>query len=218
MQDQSMRALALAGLLALSPLSVAIAEEIPGSQYSSGYWSGAGHTDDRGAFSHCAVSVGFTNGETLWFGVYPDDTISILLSHPQVKFQPGQQFDILMMMETGVPWEGVGEAWDRDFAGITFQEIDTTGAFLTSGQWFRMLGIGIDEAYDVTGLADALALATNCLAQNSGSNPFGTTKPKTPLPPKVPDLKPKTGGIGAGGGLGTRPGGALGTPAPKPQP
>ena len=210
-----MRVLALAGLVALSPLSMALAEEIPGSQYESGFWSGAGHTDDQGGFSHCAVSVGFTNGETLWFGLYPDDTISILLAHPQVKFRPGEQFDILLMMETGLPWEGKGEAWDQDFAGITFQEIDTTSAFLTGGQWLRMLGIGIDEAYDVTGLADALALANTCLAQNSGSNPFGGAPAKTP---PVPDLKPKTGGIAAGGGLGTRPGGALGTPAPKPQP
>ena len=207
-----------AALFALSAMTPAVAEEIPGSQYTSGYWSGAANTDDAGSFSHCAVSVGFNNGETVWFGLYPNDTISILLAHPEVRFTPGQQFDILLMLETGVPWEGVGEAWDEAFAGITFQEIETTTSFLTSGQWLRMLGIGIDEAYDVTGIAEALALAKDCLAQNTGKNPFGTAPAKTPPPPKVPDLKPKTGGVGAGGGLGTRPGGALGTPAPKPQP
>jgi hypothetical protein len=212
-----MRLLALAAVMALSPLTPALAEEIPGTQFTAGYWSGAAHTDNSGAFSHCAVSVGYTSGETLWFGLYPNDTIAILLTHPNVKFRTGEQFDILLMMETGLPWEGKGEAWDEFYAGITFQEIDTTSAFLTSGQWLRMLGIGIDEAYDVTGIAEALPLANDCLAKNSGSNPFasGTKKPL----PAVPDLtKPKTGGIGAGGGLGTRPGGALGTPAPKPQP
>ena len=51
-----------------------------------------------------------------------------------------------------------------------------------------------------------------------GGKVLGTT-PGVKAPPKVPDLsKPKTSGIGSGGGLGTRPGGALGTPAPKPQP
>lgn len=214
-----MRTAALAASLFLATsLIPAFAEEVPGSQYSTGYWSGAANTDDAGAFSHCSVSVGFTNGETLWFGLYPNDTISILLSHPNVRFQPGQQFDIRLMLETGLPWDGKGEAWDEAFAGITFMEIETTTAFLTSGQWLRMLGIGIDEAYDITGSAEAFALAKDCLAKNSGSNPFGTKPSKTPPPPKVPDLKPKTGGVGAGGGLGTRPGGALGTPAPKPQP
>ncbi|MCX7289229.1 MAG: hypothetical protein NTW20_17250 [Rhodobacterales bacterium] len=108
----------------------------------------------------------------------------------------------------------------------------------------RLLGIRIDEGYDVTGIGDALELARVCHARNSGSNPFAVAEPKpaadpqpaeildpppaealpaegttepglgTPPPmPKVPDLKPKTGG-----GLGTRPGSALGTPAPKPAP
>jgi hypothetical protein len=214
-----MRSVALAAsLLLATALTPAFADEVPGSQYSSGFWSGAANTDDVGGFSHCSVSVGFSNGETLWFGLYPNDTISILLSHPNVRFQPGQQFDILMMLETGVPWEGKGEAWDEAFAGITFQEIETTTAFLTSGQWLRMLGIGIDEAYDISGITEAMALAKNCLAKNAGSNPFDTKPADPPPPPKVPDLKPKTGGVGAGGGLGTRPGGTLGTPAPKPQP
>lgn len=207
-----MRLLALATAFS-TVMTAAFADDIPGTEFSSGYWEGAAQTDDRGAFSHCAVSVGYTNGETLWLGLYPDNAISILLTHPDVTFQPGQKFDVWIMMETGLPWTGTGEAWDAAYAGITYDGIDETVAFLSSGQYFRMLGIGIDEAYDVTGIAEALSLAQNCLAQNSGNNPFGTKPAKTPPPPKVPDLKPKTGGA-----LGTKPGGALGTPAPKPQP
>lgn len=219
MQELLMRSLALAApVLFAMALTPALAEEIPGSQFSSGFWAGAANTEDSGGFAYCSLSVSFTTGETLWFGLYPNDTISILLSSPEVKFKPCEQFDILMMLETGVPWEGKGEAWDDSFAGITFQEIETTTSFLTSGQWLRLLGIGIDQAYDITGLPEAMALTKDCLAKNSGKNPFGTAPAKTPPPPKVPDLKPKTGGVGAGGGLGTRPGGALGTPAPKPQP
>lgn len=239
-----MRKLALAAALAttlpLVTLTPALAEPIPGSDYATGYWSGAAQTAN-GAYSHCDISVAYTNGEVLWLGLYPDDTISILLSHPEVRFQPGQQFDVLIMLETGLPWSGTGEAWDEAYAGITFREIGPTSEFLASGQWLRMLGIGIDEAYDVTGIGDALAMAQACNAKYSGSNPFATVAPPTetvpavqpeppaaqpqppaettapalgtPPMPKVPDLKPKTGG-----GLGTRPGGTLGTPAPKPAP
>jgi hypothetical protein len=203
-------------LLALSTVPPALAEEIPGSQYSSGFWSGSANTDDRGAFSYCSLSVGYTNGETLWMGLYADDTLAVLLSHPDVKFETGQTFDSWLMLEVGLPTRGVSEAWDEAFAGMTLEGIDASIDFLTQGQWLRLLGIGIDDSYDVTGITEALALAKTCYAKNSGTNPFGTSPGKAPPPPKVPDLKPKTGSIG--GGLGTRPGSALGTPAPKPKP
>jgi hypothetical protein len=251
-----MRSLALAvGLVAATTLAPVQAEEIPGSQFESGYWTGAAHTDDRGAFSHCAVSVSYTGGELLWMGLYTNDTLAVLLSHPDIRFRPGETFDSWLMLETGLPSRGVSEAWDESFAGMTLEGIDASISFLTQGQWLRLLGIGIDDSYDVTGIGEALELARVCHARNSGSNPFAVVEPKpagepqpaeildappveaqpveaqpaeaqpvepglgTPPPmPKVPDLRPKTGGVGAGGGLGTRPGSALGTPAPKPAP
>lgn len=208
-----MRHIVLASCLtATASLTPAFADEIPGSQFDAGNWIGAAHTDDRGAFSYCAVSVGYTNDETLWLGLYPNDTLSILLSHPDVRFRTGEQFDITIMMETGLPWTGVGEAWDEYFAGITYEGIQPTVDFLVRGQYLRMLGIGIDEGYDVNGIADALGLAQTCLAKNTGGGKsLGVAPGKTPPPPKVPDLsKPRTSGTGTGS--------VLGTPAPKPAP
>jgi hypothetical protein len=212
-----------AALVGLLPWTAALAEEIPGSQFEAGNWSGAGHTDDRGGFSHCAVSVGYVNGQTVWIGLYPNDTLSILFSQPEVRFQPGQKFELWVMMETGLPNIGNGEAWDESFAGITYDGIQDTVDFLNSGRYLRMLGMGIDDGFDIDGITPALALAQECLASKGGSGDSGRILGSDPgaarLPPKVPDLsKPKTSGIGSGGGLGSRPGGALGTPAPKPQP
>lgn len=205
-----MRALALT-IFTLLPLTPALSQEIPGSAFASGNWEGAAHTDERGAFSHCAVSVGYTSGETLWIGLYPNDTLSILLSHPDVRFRAGEQFDVTMMIEWGLPWSGVGEAWDEYYAGITWEGIQPTVDFLAGGLYFRMLGIGIDEGYDVQGIADALALAQTCMAENSGSGKVLGSPPAAKPAPKVPDLKkPRTTGVGTGS--------ALGTPAPKPQP
>lgn len=229
-----MRTLVLAAvLLATSALSPAQADEIPGTQFTSGYWSGAAYTDDRGAFFYCNLSVAYTNGEVLWMGLYSDDTLAVLLSHPNTRYRPGETFDSWLMLETGFPARGMSEAWDEAYAGMTLEGIDASIDFLSGGQWLRLLGIGIDEAYDVTGLPEALALASACHARNSGSNPFAVAAPTpvdpvpdpvakpvadpalgtTPPMPKVPDLTPKPGG-----GLGTKPGGALGTPAPKPTP
>lgn len=218
-----MRLLVLAASLALFPPIAALADEIPGSQFESGNWAGAGHTDDRGAFSHCAVSVGYVNGQTVWLGFYPNDTVSILFSQPEVRFRPGQKFELWVMMETGLPNIGDGEAWDESFAGITYDGVQATVDFLNGGRYLRMLGMGIDDGFDIDGIGPALALAQDCLASKGNSGDGGKVLGSDPgaakLPPKVPDLsKPKTSGIGSGGGLGSRPGGALGTPAPKPQP
>jgi hypothetical protein len=221
-----MRLLALAAsLLTFASFSPAIAQEIPGTQFEAGNWYGAAHTDDRGVFSHCAVSVSYVNGQTVWLGLYPNDTLSILFAQPDVRFQPGQKFELWVMLETGLPNIGNGEAWDESYAGITYDGIAATVDFLNSGRYLRMLGMGIDDGFDIDGITDALAMAQTCLARQGGgsgkilgSDP-GAGAAAGKLPPKVPDLsKPKTSGVGSGGGLGTRPGGALGTPAPKPQP
>lgn len=133
---------------ALAPAHAQIAE-IPGSQFEVGNWTGGAYTDDRGAFSYCFITVSYMNGQTLWVGLYPNDTLSILLSQPDVKFQPGQQFELWVMMETGLPAIGNGEAWDADYGGITYTGIQASIDFLNSGRYLRMLGMGIDDGFDV---------------------------------------------------------------------
>ncbi|TAG32008.1 MAG: hypothetical protein EAZ40_00015 [Rhodobacterales bacterium] len=214
-QDLPMRALALVTAFCLSALAPAHADEIPGTQFKTGFWEGAANTNPDGSFSHCDVSVGFSGGATLWMALYSNDTLSVLLSHPDVRFRTGDTFDSWLMLETGLPTRGTSEAWDDAFAGMTLEGIDASISFLTQGTSLRLLGIGIDEAFDVSGITEALGLAKDCHAAQitgttGGAGAAGTV-------PKVPDiLKPRTGT--AGGGLGTRPGGTLGTPAPKPQP
>ncbi|MBA3910142.1 MAG: hypothetical protein C0524_09705 [Rhodobacter sp.] len=203
-----MRSIALATALLAATLMPAIAQEIPGTRYSFGFWEGAAQSDSSGAFSHCSVSVGYANGETLWIGLYGNDTLSVLLAHPDVRFQTGQTFDSWLMLEVGLPTRGTSEAWDEAFAGMTLEGIDASIDFLTQGQYLRLLGIGIDDSYDVNGITEALALARECVARQTGGNPG-----VAPVP-KVSDiLKPKTG---SAGGIGAD--GALGTPAPKPAP
>ena len=216
-----MRQLALAATLAVSALSPASADEIQGAQFDAGNWAGGAYTDDKGAFSYCYITVSYQNGQDLWIGLYPNDTLSILLAQPDVTFQPGQKFELWVMMETGLPAIGNGEAWDEAYGGITYDGIQASVDFLNSGRYLRMLGMGIDDGFDVDGISPALAQAQDCLAKRGGTGVGGKVlgSGAVKAAPKVPDLsKPKTSGIGSGGGLGTRPGGALGTPAPKPQP
>jgi hypothetical protein len=201
-----MRHLFLAAALLATPLH---AEEIPGTQFSTGFWAGSAQTDDKGGFSHCTLSIGYTNGETLWMGLYRNDTLAVLLTAPNVRFQTGQTFDAWLMTEIGLPTKGKAEAWDEAFAGMTLEGINPSIEFLTQGKYLRLLGIGIDDSYDINGITEALALAKACVdTQMRGA---------APPPPKVPNLKPKPP-AGAAGGIGTKPPKGLGTPAPKPSP
>lgn len=242
-----MRSLALSALLSAVAVTPAAAELIEGSQFQTGYWAGAAYTsDENGGFLYCDVSVAYTGGEVLWLFLYNNDVLAVLLSHPDVRYRTGETFDAWLMLETGMPIRQTAEAWNESYAGMSLQGIDWSIDFLTAGQWLRFLGINIDGAYDVTGIGDALTMARACHAKYSGSNPFAViaappveTPPVEPEPqpapdpqpvpapepqpqpalgspppmPKVPDLTPRPGA-----GAGTRPGGALGTPAPKPQP
>ena len=185
-----MRRFALAGLLAVSAPLPGLAEIIPGTEFSTDFWSGAAYTDDRGAFFYCDVSVGYTNGEVLWLGLYSNDTLAVLLTHHDIRFKQGESFDAWLMPETGLPIHQAAEAWDEGYAGMTLQGIDSSIDFLTAGQWLRLLGIGIDGAYDVTGIAEALAAAQACHGRNSGSNPFATATPKPADPVVEPVAEP----------------------------
>lgn len=216
-----MRQLAIAAALSIATLSPASAQDIPGSQFEAGNWVGGAYADTQGAMSYCYTTVSYVDGRELWVGLYPNDTLSILMSKPEVRFQPGQTFELWVMTETGLPAIGNGEAWNEAYGGITYDGIQPTIDFLNGGRYLRMLGMGIDDGFDMDGIGPALAQAQDCLARQGGvggGKVLGAT-PGVKTPPKVPDLsKPKTSGVGSGGGLGTRPGGALGTPAPKPQP
>jgi hypothetical protein len=209
-----MRLLPITAALLVTSVSPALSQvvEIPGSQFEAGNWVGGAYTDEAGAFSYCYTTVNYVNGQTLWVGLYPNDTLAILLSQPDVTFQPGQKFELWVMMETGIPAIGNGEAWDATYAGITYDGIQASVDFLNSGRYLRMLGMGIDDGFDVDGISPALVQAQDCLARQSGagSRVLNST-PGAKAPPKVPDLtRPKTSGVGSGG--------ALGTPAPKAQP
>jgi hypothetical protein len=200
----------LAGL-ATTPASAQVTE-MPGTAFESGNWIGGAYADAKGAFSYCYVSVSYQNGQDLWIGLYPNDTLSILMSQPDVRFEPGQKFELWVMMETGIPAIGNGEAWDETYGGITYDGISASVDFLNSGRYLRMLGMGIDDGFDVDGIGPALVQAQDCLArQSAAGSRVLESAPAAKVPSKGPDTsQPRTGSVGSGAGN------AFGTPTPKP--
>jgi len=196
---------------ALLAANAAIAQEIPGSQFTSGFWSGAAQNGPNGAFLLCHVSTGYTGGETVWLSLYNDDIVTVLVAKPGVRFTPGQPFQVQLMTEVGLPTNGAGEAVDQDYAGMSLTGIDSSIEWLSQGSYLRMLGVGIDQSFDIRGIGGALSLARACLTERTAGGPARAgAVPDIPKTPDLPKALPKPGSAGG------KPG--LGTPAPKPAP
>jgi hypothetical protein len=65
--------------------SPTIADEIAGGQHATCFPIGAAQSDATCAFSHCSLSIGHTDGKTLWIGLYRNETVLVLLSSPKVR-------------------------------------------------------------------------------------------------------------------------------------
>jgi hypothetical protein len=144
-----MRFVCLAALLFSTPIAAA---DIAGSEFTSGFWAGAADADPAGQFKLCHISISYTGGETLWINLYPDDVLTVLLAKPGVSFTPGQTFPANLMTEVGLPTYGTAQAVDQTYAGMSLTGVDSTVDYLTQGAYLRMLGIGIDQSFDIRGI------------------------------------------------------------------
>ncbi len=171
--------LAVAAFLA-SPV---LAADIPGTEFTSGNWYGAGETGSDGRFLDCYISVGYANGQQLWVGLYGDDSLTIFLTQPGTAFAPGKTYPASLMTETGLPVHGNAYAVDQNFITFTLDGLDQSVDYLTQGVYLRLLGIGIDQSFDVRGMGGALAQARTCLATQTGG-PVAAAAPAAPAPAK----------------------------------
>jgi hypothetical protein len=177
--------LTLCALLAAPTL----AADIPGTEFASGNWFGAAETRTDGSFLDCYVSVGYVNGEQLWIGLYDDDSLTVFLAQPGTGFVPGRSFQASLMTEMGYPIHGEAYAVDDTFVAFTLAGLDQSLDFLTQGAYLRLLGVGIDQSFDVRGMGGALAQARACLVTHGGSGAMSAAA-TTPAPAPATDPAP----------------------------
>ncbi|MCB6178213.1 hypothetical protein LHP98_08730 [Rhodobacter sp. Har01] len=170
-----------AAALAAAPAS----EDIPGSQFTSGNWSGGAWADDSGAFVDCYVGVGYNEGAQLSLSLTADDTLTVYLSAPGASFTPGQSYDAALMTEVGLPAVGPAFGSNEAYVGFALAGIDASIDFLTQGSYLRLYGIGIDQAFDVRGMGGALAQARMCLEAQTGPAQTVATSPAQPEKPAL---------------------------------
>ncbi len=147
----------------LAPAPI-LADDLPGSTFTFGLWRGGAVADATGAYSHCYATLSYTQGEQLWVNVTRDEKMEVVFAFPGVTFKAGQEIPASLMMESGSPSIGKAFALDDKHVAFTMSPIGDTHVFLSQGRWLRLMGVGHDEALEVTGLGGVLGLVRECHA------------------------------------------------------
>ena len=160
------KTLALMTALMASPLA---AQDIPGTSFTFGLWTGAAQADATGAFTHCYATLVFGGGDQLWVNVSARDQVEVIFSFVQQTYTEGQEFDAHIMMESGLPTAGTAFALGEKLVNFNLAPVEDAHAFLSQGNWLRLMGVGNDEAYDVRGLGGVIGKLRTCReAQREG--------------------------------------------------
>lgn len=151
----------------LSVCGIAEAEQIPGSEFAVGNWSGGAYTlADTGGFSHCAVSAPYLSGDTLIFTVNRDVTVSVAVVSPTFRLVAGQTFPVALRVDSRAPYYVQAQAVDSDFATLLLQNFDEAMRALQGGRTLYVDSAFGGGVYDLTGSRRALQRAVDCAVAN----------------------------------------------------
>lgn len=151
-------------LLGLALAMPSAAEEIPGSTFKSGNWNIAAYTfDDTGAFSHCVMAAAYKSGDTLFFTVNRQATVSVAILSPAIReLSVGQNFPVALYVDRRSPFYGTATVLAESFAGLEIIEFERAMAAFRKGYTLVVEGAGKRGTYDLTGTFRALELTRQC--------------------------------------------------------
>lgn len=185
------------------------AEFIPGSEFGHGNWEGGAYTfSGTNEFSHCAISVDFVSGDTLYFGVNSDASITVGVSSENYRLTPDQSFPVALYVDRRRPFYATAKAIDEGFAILTIEDFSAAMDAFGRGQSLRLESNLVTGHYDLTGSFRALEAARQCALkqiETAATRPpvVNNTPPKTSgtLPPPPPP----SGGRPVPSNMGTLP-------------
>ena len=195
-----MRPLALAAAASLFLATAAPGGEIVGSAFTSGNWEGAAYTfDDTGEFSHCAISVGYVNGDYLYLSVNSDATVTVGVESPGFRFRPNESFPVSLHIDNRRPFNGTATALEETFIIVTIHDFQGAMRALTQGRGLRVEGRTQLGNFDLTGSYRALEAARQCAidqldfaARGGVPKTLAPSEPAAPPPPATAAAPPAT--------------------------
>jgi hypothetical protein len=157
---------------------LSVAQDIPGSYFAYGNWSGGAYLDSQtGAFSHCAVSASYLSGDMLVFSMSRDGVIGVGVASPALNLQPGVSFPVSIVVDRRRPYYGTAVALDSDHASVFIEELDAALDAFRRGFTLTVEGVSMRGQYDLTGTFHALERMTRCAIEN-----YAYVRPQAPSP------------------------------------
>lgn len=155
-----MKNLQLIGCIAfLGATTVSHSEEISGSAFYSGAWSGAAYTeDDTGKWSHCAILASYEhNGFDLIISLDNQYDLGIGLSNPtDPVFSGHKELQIVAKVDNFDPMFATAQVIDDFFAGVWFDDLDAAMLQIAKGNLLTLSSKIGTETFGLEGTYKAL--------------------------------------------------------------
>ena len=153
--------------LALILMSGAQADEIPGTRFKHGEWSGAGFfSAASGRFTHCAIYASFRTGDVLHLSVNNDASMTVGVENPKFQFKQGSSFPVVLSVDGRKDFVARATAGADDFLVITFDRLEEVFTALKRGNRLRMDADSITGVYSLRGSGRALDQALECASNH----------------------------------------------------
>lgn len=143
----------------------ATADEIAGSGFRSGKWSGSAYTD-QGAFSHCAMATDYQSGIRLHFAIDKTYHWRIGLSHPDWKMTPGDSFQISYEVDRYGATASDARVIGTDFLLAELVATDRVFNQFRRGKMLKIDAGSQSYSFVLTGTSRALSQTLKCVERN----------------------------------------------------
>lgn len=143
-------------------VSSASADEIRGSFFQSGNWTGAAYTYDDGTFSHCAMSSPYVSGDTLYLSITEDASIVVGFESPRLYLTDGAEYSVRLSVDRRYTNLTRAVAFGTGTAFITLTDFERALDAIRFGNLLTIEGNGFLGEYALSGTAVGLNHAFDC--------------------------------------------------------
>ena len=202
---------------AISMLGASVASAKPIKTWETYGWTmGAYSNDQTGAFSHCATSIPYKSGVSLYFSVDAQYLWQMGFSHQQWQLNAGERFPLRYNIDSGGQINATGVAVNEQLVVVELPDSKELFEVFRAGRRLYVYAAGQSFSFNLDNTRSVLNELLNCTKTFAvNNNPFspggggggGGGRGNNPTNPWS-----GTGGGGGGGGGGT--GGGTGSPNP----
>jgi hypothetical protein len=188
------RVLAFVGLCA----SVTVARAATIEEFNVMGWIVGAYSDNRtGQFTHCATSIPYRSGTTLFFHLGRNYMWSMGLHNPQWRSTPGALIDLIYYIDTGPQTRARAQV--NNLGLVTIPLADSRALFDAFKRGRRLFVADSKErfGFDLANSSKALNAVYECVQRHSsGQSPPGPG-PAPPPPPRNSPPDATRGGSGS---------------------